>query len=95
LHAVCRTEERRVYVTLLRSSVALRPGRDGKGVVEERLDYGQVPLSADPGFAPKLGEQLAKLAVFLEAKLGRPQDVEGVWAGDVLHVVQARPQVGL
>jgi phosphoglucan,water dikinase len=76
-------------------SAALRPGRDGKGVVEERLEYVQVPLSADPAFAPKLGERLAKLAVFLEAKLGRPQDVEGVWAGEVLHVIQARPQMGL
>ncbi len=74
-------------------SLALRP--DPHGTAEERLDYSQVPLSADPEAAPRLGRRLAPMASFLEEKLGRPQDVEGVCAGDEIHVVQARPQQGL
>jgi phosphoglucan,water dikinase len=75
-------------------SIALRPNPDG-GTTQERLDYSRVPLSADPGAAPQLGKRLAALAVYLEEKLGRPQDVEGVCTGNEIHVVQARPQQGL
>jgi phosphoglucan,water dikinase len=74
-------------------SMALRPAPHG--TAQERLDYSQVPLSADPEAAPRLGRRLAQVASFLEEKLGRPQDVEGVCAGEEIHVVQARPQQGL
>jgi phosphoglucan,water dikinase len=77
-------------------SVALRPAPEGgPGVIRERLDYGRVPLSADPGVAQGLGKRLAEIASFLEEGLGRPQDVEGVCAGDDVFIVQARPQQGL
>ncbi len=75
-------------------SFALRPGQ-GRGAVPERLDYSRVPLSADPVAAEQLGKRLAAVASFLEEKLGRPQDVEGVVSGEMIHVVQARPQQGL
>jgi phosphoglucan,water dikinase len=74
-------------------SVALRPAPHG--IAEERLDYSQVPLSADPEAAPRLGGRLARIASFLEEQLGRPQDVEGACVGEEVHVVQARPQQGL
>ena len=76
---------------------ALRPG-DGacRGErVQERLDYSRVPLSADPAFAPRLGRRLAQAAEQIEMHFGAPQDVEGVWAGEQIHIVQARPQQGL
>jgi phosphoglucan,water dikinase len=72
---------------------ALRPGAGG--ITRERLDYSTVSLSADPRAARRVGERLARVATFLEERLGRPQDVEGVWARDEIHVVQARPQQGL
>ena len=78
-------------------SVALRPALDhgADGVTSERLDYSRLPLSADPDAAPRLGGRLAQIAVFLEERLGRPQDVEGVCVGEAIHIVQARPQQGL
>jgi phosphoglucan,water dikinase len=77
-------------------AVALRPAdADAGGVRRETLDYSKVPLSADPAASRRLGERLAKVAAFLEERLGRPQDVEGAWTGDEVHVVQARPQQGL
>jgi len=76
---------------------ALRPapGDGEETVLSERLDYSKVPLSADRNVARRLGERLAAIAAFLEDKLGRPQDVEGVCVGEEIYVVQSRPQQGL
>jgi phosphoglucan,water dikinase len=74
--------------------VALRPGPGGD-VVQERLNYSKVPLSADRDAAPPLGKRLAAIAQVLEEGLGRPQDVEGVVAADEVWVVQSRAQQGL
>ncbi|MFO0926221.1 MAG: PEP/pyruvate-binding domain-containing protein [Gemmataceae bacterium] len=78
-------------------SLALRPAADdGTGAVRaERLDYSRIPLSADPTAARSLGERLAAIATYLEERLGRPQDVEGVCVGEEIFVVQSRPQQGL
>lgn len=78
-------------------SVALRPSRDNgtDGLIRERLDYSRVPLSTDAAAAQHLGRRLANIATFLEERLGRPQDVEGVYSGDEVYVVQTRPQQGL
>jgi phosphoglucan,water dikinase len=75
-------------------SVALRPGADG-GVVQDRLDYSRVALSADRDAAPRLGKRLGAVATVLEEGLGRAQDVEGAVAADEVYVVQTRPQQGL
>jgi phosphoglucan,water dikinase len=72
-------------------SLALRPP-DGRS---ERLDYSRVALSADPNFARELGRRLAQVATRIEEVFGGPQDVEGVVADGVIHLVQARPQQGL
>jgi phosphoglucan,water dikinase len=74
--------------------VALRPGADG-GVVQERLDYSRVALSADRDAAPRLGKRLGAVATVLEEGLGQAQDVEGAVAADEIYVVQTRPQQGL
>ena len=77
-------------------SIALRPALDGGGgIIEERLDYSRVPLSADADAAARLGRRLGQVASFLEERLSRPQDVEGVCVGEAIHLVQARPQQGL
>jgi phosphoglucan,water dikinase len=78
-------------------SFALRPAVEEapRALIEELLDYAQVPLSADEAAAPRLGKRLAAVATFLEETLGRPQDVEGVCVGEEIHIVQARPQQGL
>ncbi len=78
-------------------SVALRPAVESgaKGVTQEWLDYSRIPLSACPDAAPSLGRRLAEIASFLEDRLGRPQDVEGVCVGEEVYIVQARPQQGL
>jgi phosphoglucan,water dikinase len=78
-------------------SFALRPSlaAGAAGAFPERLDYGRVSLSADAGVTERLGQRLARLADFLEDRLGRPQDVEGVWIGEEMVLVQARPQQGL
>jgi phosphoglucan,water dikinase len=77
-------------------SVALRPSLGpGAAIVQERLDYSRIALSADPDAGQRLGKRLAQIATFLEERLGRPQDVEGVCVGEEIHLVQARPQQGL
>ncbi len=77
-------------------SIALRPApAAASGIVQERLDYSRIALSTDAAFSARLGKRLAQIAVFLEERLGLPQDVEGVWMGDTVHLVQTRPQQGL
>jgi phosphoglucan,water dikinase len=75
-------------------SVALRPSAEG-GVMPELLDYSTIHLSTDPEASTRLGGRLGRVAAFLEGRLGRPQDVEGVCSGEDLFIVQARPQQGL
>lgn len=65
-----------------------------KGITGELIDYSRVPLSAQPSTAVSLGRDLAKTADFLEAAFGCPQDVEGVFSGGNIHIVQTRPQQG-
>jgi phosphoglucan,water dikinase len=74
-------------------SLALRPA-PGQGSKAERIDYARTPLSADPAAAARLGSRLAEIAVFLESAFGGPQDVEGIVAGQDIHIVQTRPQQG-
>jgi phosphoglucan,water dikinase len=75
-------------------SEALRPNPGG-GLRHETVDYSRVDLSRDPGARQKLGRRLAAIGRFVEEALQRPQDIEGVVAGDRIWLVQARPQPGL
>jgi phosphoglucan, water dikinase len=78
-------------------SLALRPSlaRNATGLIQERLDYGKVALSADPEAAQQLGKRLGLIAAFLEDAIGTPQDVEGACVGEEIYLVQTRPQQGL
>jgi phosphoglucan,water dikinase len=92
---VCQRETGAVKLEACASfSVAIRP-QTPAGVMRERLDYSKVALSADPATAEVLGRRLMGIADALENAFGRPQDVEGVLAGQNVYVVQSRPQQGL
>jgi alpha-glucan,water dikinase len=62
---------------------------------ETTLDYTACRLVCDPGFRVDLLDRIARLGAAIERAFGAPQDIEGAFADDQLHVVQTRPQVGL
>ncbi|MBN2710989.1 MAG: TIM barrel protein [Planctomycetes bacterium] len=62
---------------------------------KRRLTYSNEQISSTPSHIEKIGRELAQLAVFLETQLGRPQDIEGVYAGERLYIVQSRAQQGI
>ena len=93
---LCDRTTRQATLTRLASfSFALQLVADGQGLERQPLDYGAVPLSADPRVAERLGKRFVDIAAFLEEHLGSPQDVEGVIASNDLYLVQTRPQQGI
>ncbi len=63
---------------------------------ETPADYSAEPLLAGGAAARAALGRVAAAALAVEAALGGAQDVEGVVdAGGGVHIVQARPQVGL
>ncbi|KAJ6680380.1 PHOSPHOGLUCAN WATER DIKINASE CHLOROPLASTIC [Salix purpurea] len=56
------------------------------------VDYSKKPLTVDPTFRHRLGQQLCSVGYFLEREFGSPQDVEGCLVGEDIFVVQTRPQ---
>ncbi len=75
-------------------SQALWPAAAG-GTVWQIVDYSQAWLSHDPEARRRLGNRLASIAARVEAAAQRPQDIEGVVAGEDIWLVQSRPQQGL
>jgi phosphoglucan,water dikinase len=75
-------------------STALTPPRDGgTGMGAVPVDYSRQPLTRDPNARQALGTRLGAVGRALQAELGGvPQDVEGALVGDVVYVVQSRPQ---
>lgn len=63
--------------------------------LEERpIDYAADPIMHDPSFRNTLLQQLLQASSGIKAAFeGRDQDIEGVYFGGKLYVVQARPQV--
>lgn len=59
------------------------------------VDYAKEPLLWNKGFRSELLRKLVATSVEVESIMGAPQDIEGVVAGDRVHIVQSRPQVGL
>jgi len=62
------------------------------GVQAEAVDYSQQELSTDVTARMALGRRLAAVGAALEAEYGAPQDIEGGVVGDVIYIVQSRPQ---
>ena len=79
-------------------SVALRPSRDNgtDGLIRGAAGLFQGSSFRRPdGRAASRPTAGANIATFSKKELGRPQDVEGVYSGDEIYVVQTRPQQGL
>ena len=75
-------------------SEALWPNPAG-GLARRRVNYSQMALSRDAASRPRLGARLAAIARTVEEGFGRPQDIEGVVAGEDIYLVQSRPQPGI
>lgn len=56
------------------------------------MDYSRHGLSRDPDARLGFGRRIAAVAGLLERQFGGAQDVEGCLVGDLLYVVQTRPQ---
>jgi phosphoglucan,water dikinase len=92
---ICNRRSGKTELTACASfSMALRPG-SGNGIEHSRINYTQIPLSADPRYARSIGEKLGKIASVLEQSFGAPQDAEGVVIGDQIYLLQSRPQQGV
>lgn len=76
-------------------SFALRSGDSQSQIIKERLNYTQIPLTNDPDTGYRLGRRFAMIASFLQERLGRAQDAEGVVVGNDIYLVQTRAQQGL
>jgi phosphoglucan,water dikinase len=74
-------------------SHALEPGPTG--LVSRLVDYSHIELSCNGAVREALGKRLGAIGVAVEAAFGRPQDIEGVVAGEEIFLVQARAQQGL
>ncbi len=74
-------------------SKAVLPGKTGETGVKT-IDYSSTRLSVDDDFRNLLVVRLGKIGKFVEESFGRPQDIEGVVAGNNIHLVQSRPQQG-
>ena len=59
------------------------------------LDYSDERLVWDGEFRERFMTGVAEAGEVVENALGAPQDIEGAFADDKFHVVQARPQVGI
>lgn len=59
------------------------------------LDYSDERIVWDTDFRRRFMTGVAEVGEVVEKVLGGPQDIEGVFSGKDLHVVQARPQVGI
>ncbi|PHJ24525.1 pyruvate phosphate pep pyruvate binding domain-containing protein [Cystoisospora suis] len=85
-----------------KSFSTLRDGKAGQHAVASTspsnlikskvMDYTMDILTQDTGYRVHIAHKLADVSVVLEAKLGGPQDVEGVASGDTIWIVQSRPQ---
>lgn len=75
-------------------SQASRPSPQG-GLSRETVDYSRVELTRDETARKTLGRRLIQIGRFVETSQQKPQDIEGVVAGDKIYLVQARRQQGL
>jgi len=75
-------------------SRALWPDPAG-GVAPKIVDYSRIDMSCEADVLRRLGRRLASIAQVVEMAFQKPQDIEGVVAGEEIYLVQARPQQGL
>jgi phosphoglucan,water dikinase len=92
---VCNTTTGRVETLAFANfSEALWPTTDGK--VEPRIvDYSTLALSRDHEARRRWALRLGQIGRIVEKSLGGPQDIEGIFRGEEVFLVQARPQQGV
>jgi phosphoglucan,water dikinase len=72
-------------------SRAVMPGKTG-GTIDHIIDYSHMRLSTEDTFRKRLASRLGEIGKFIEESFGKPQDIEGVVAGNDIYIVQSRPQ---
>ena len=75
-------------------STGLWPDPAG-GVIRKLVDYSKVGLTMDTDFRRRVGARLGAIAGLVEEAFQKPQDIEGLWAGQDVYLVQSRPQAGI
>ena len=75
-------------------SHGLWPGASGQ-TTTKIIDYSKISMSTDEAYRNFIGRRLCAIGEFIESAAGRPQDIEGVIAGNVIYLVQSRDQQGL
>jgi len=91
---VYNTDKNRAEVLALASfSYSLVPGGDNLELEKKAVDYSKVKMTTNPGWREQMTRRLAKIAKFLEARYGKPQDIEGVVIGETIYLVQSRAMV--
>ncbi len=69
--------------------------REKGGIVRKTVDYSLIDFSINATFRNRLGNRLGATGLFVETVLGGPQDIEGLFSGDIVYLVQSRPQQGV
>ena len=75
-------------------SEAIRPGKTS-GLMRRIVNYAEVGFSKNPAALKITGQRLAAAGRLIEEAFGSPQDIEGIMAGEDIHIVQSRQQAGL
>jgi phosphoglucan,water dikinase len=78
------------FASFSKAAVAGNAGQ----TMQKTIDYFSVRLSVDDNFRNLLAARIGKVGKFIEETFGRPQDIEGVVAGDTVYLVQSRRQQG-
>jgi phosphoglucan, water dikinase len=76
-------------------STALVLGPPGGETARKIVDYSKVKLTTNQTFRIRMAAQLGEVGVFVEKKMGLPQDIEGAFLEDKIYLVQARSQQGI
>lgn len=69
-----------------------KPGGTLYECASRTMEYSRHALSRDPDTRLSYGRRIGAVAGVLERHFGGAQDVEGCFVGDLLYVVQTRPQ---
>ncbi|KAJ8906053.1 hypothetical protein NDN08_002553 [Rhodosorus marinus] len=91
---VYNTDTDRAEVLALASfSYSLEPGGGNLGLEKKAVDYSTVKMTTSSDWREEMTRRLARIAKFLEAHYGKPQDIEGVVVGETIYLVQSRAMV--
>lgn len=67
---------------------------DGGGLISRLVNYTTVEFASSKQFRNRLSARLGAIGRVVEESFDQPQDIEGLVSGDVIYLVQSRPQQG-